>query len=188
MNVTPVRLPPGRARLATRPSRPGRCRRAKTIGIVEVAFFAARVDGIPPGSRSHRPCGRRDRRPKRAADHSGPLPSDTRSPRFVPRRSRFRQSLAERGNKRRNAPGEVLPRKPITGIAFCCARRARAAVIAPRQQAAAIRGGSSFDDLVGAGEDRWRHGEAERLGGLEIDDQLECGRLLRPADRRAWRP
>src|SRR6266446_6227307 len=31
----------------------------------------------------------------------------------------------------------------------------------------------SFDDLVGAGEDRWRHGEAERLGGVEIDDQLE---------------
>src|ERR1700730_2140810 len=36
----------------------------------------------------------------------------------------------------------------------------------------------SFDDLVGAGEDRLRHGEAERLGGLEIDDQLEGGRLL----------
>jgi hypothetical protein len=26
--------------------------------------------------------------------------------------------------------------------------------------------GTSFDDLVGAGEDRLRHGEAERLGGL----------------------
>ena len=25
---------------------------------------------------------------------------------------------------------------------------------------------------------RWRHAEAERLGGLEIDDQLELGRLL----------
>jgi hypothetical protein len=35
-----------------------------------------------------------------------------------------------------------------------------------------------FDHLVGAREDRWRHGEAERLGGLEIDDQLECSRLL----------
>jgi hypothetical protein len=35
-----------------------------------------------------------------------------------------------------------------------------------------------FDDLVGAGEDRGRHGQAERLGGLEIDDQLECGWLL----------
>src|SRR5665213_1616556 len=35
-----------------------------------------------------------------------------------------------------------------------------------------------FDDLVGAGEDRLRHGEAERLGGFKIDDQLELGRLL----------
>jgi hypothetical protein len=35
-----------------------------------------------------------------------------------------------------------------------------------------------LDDLVGAGEDRWRDGQAERSGGLEIDDQLESGRLL----------
>src|ERR1700740_3652111 len=26
-----------------------------------------------------------------------------------------------------NGPGDMLPRKPITGIALCCARRARAA-------------------------------------------------------------
>ena len=35
-----------------------------------------------------------------------------------------------------------------------------------------------FDDLVGPGEDRRRHNQAERLGGLQIDHQLECGRLL----------
>jgi len=35
-----------------------------------------------------------------------------------------------------------------------------------------------FDDLVGAREDRWRHGQPERLGGLEIDHQFEMSRLL----------
>ena len=41
-----------------------------------------------------------------------------------------------------------------------------------------------FDDLVGAGEDRWRDRQAERFGGYEIDDQLECRRLL---DRKIGR-
>src|SRR5262245_27721076 len=36
----------------------------------------------------------------------------------------------------------------------------------------------SFDYLVGAGEERRRHFEAERLGGFSVDHQLEFGRLL----------
>ena len=46
MYVTPVTLPPGRARLATKPSVTGSPLPVKTMGIVEVAFFAGRAD--PP--------------------------------------------------------------------------------------------------------------------------------------------
>src|SRR6516165_8960656 len=35
-----------------------------------------------------------------------------------------------------------------------------------------------FNHLVGAGEDQRLDSEAERPGGLEVDDEFECGRLL----------
>ena len=38
-------------------------------------------------------------------------------------------------------------------------------------------GGASFDHLVGAGEQRRWHFEAERLRGFEIDDEFELGGL-----------
>ena len=40
-----------------------------------------------------------------------------------------------------------------------------------------LRESLSLDHLVGAGEQRGRHGEAERPRGRKIDDQLELGRL-----------
>ncbi len=43
---------------------------------------------------------------------------------------------------------------------------------APQQTA------SLFDHLVGADEQRGRHGEAERFGRLHVDHELDLGRLL----------
>ena len=41
----------------------------------------------------------------------------------------------------------------------------------------ALRDASLLDHLVGGGQQRFRDDEAERLGGLEVDDELEAGRL-----------
>jgi hypothetical protein len=41
--------------------------------------------------------------------------------------------------------------------------------------------GPLFDHFIGAGKDRLRDGQAERLSGLEVDDQLE---LRGPLDRQ----
>ncbi len=47
MKVLPVTLPPGRARLATRPAAIGSAMVAITIGIVAVALRAASAAGVP---------------------------------------------------------------------------------------------------------------------------------------------
>jgi hypothetical protein len=38
--------------------------------------------------------------------------------------------------------------------------------------------GQLFDNLVGTSEQCWRNCQAERLRGLEVDDQLVLGRIL----------
>src|SRR6266700_1963903 len=44
---------------------------------------------------------------------------------------------------------------------------------------------ASLDHLVDAEQKRLRHGDAKRFGSLEVDDQLEFGRLLHRQFTRA---
>ena len=46
-STSPVTLPPGRARLATKPAPTGSPAFVITMGMVVVAFFAANADGVP---------------------------------------------------------------------------------------------------------------------------------------------
>ena len=43
---------------------------------------------------------------------------------------------------------------------------------------------ASFDHLVGAQQERFRDCQSDRLGGRQIDDEIELGRLL---DRKVSR-
>ena len=86
--LIPVRLPPGRARLATRPSLTGSSATTKTMGIVVVAALAANAAAELRLRRSRRPVGEPVRPPAPAVDRFDSRPSGIRSPRSRPRHSR----------------------------------------------------------------------------------------------------
>src|SRR5262249_36505302 len=67
--------------------------------------------------------------------------------------------------------------RPSPGLS-AAARAPRAAMPAPPRRAGLTRAASSFDQLVGSCKESVRYGEAERVGRLEIDDQLELNRGL----------
>jgi hypothetical protein len=92
--LTPVRLPPGRLKLATRPSLIGSPPVANTIGIVAVAAFANSADAVLPGQQSQRRRDARDLRPSPVTDRTDYPPIDTKFRRYTYQRSPGRRDLA----------------------------------------------------------------------------------------------
>src|SRR2546428_4469203 len=78
--------------------------------------------------------------------------------------------------RRRSGPGVGLCPQYLPSRRNFMHRSERRQV--PRADSCTAAKTSSLDDFVGAGEQlRW-HVDAERLGGLEIDDKLVLGRRL----------
>ena len=123
--LMPVRFPPGRARLATRPSLTGSSPTTKTMGIVVVAALAADAARMPPIATITATWRRTSSAASAGSRSIDSPPSDIRSLRSRPRHSRSPSGPAEmRARGPRTRHGDAVSRNPITGIAGCCARAA----------------------------------------------------------------
>ena len=145
----------------------------KTIGIVAVAVFAALTAGpfdAITATRARDKIGGQGRQPIVVAVRPAIFDGDVAALDIAG----FAQALVERATI-----------GCITGeLAEQIQSPASAAAPAPqpatpqRHRAGIIGRGDLFDDLIGAGEERLGNRQPERLGSLEVDDQLECRWLL----------
>src|SRR5215469_1211808 len=77
-------------------------------------------------------------------------------------------ALGQKRTLRRSGRCPLYPQKRTLGLSR--------AMSASRQKRTLER--RLFDYLVGTAKQRWRYGEAECFGSLEVDDQLDSGRRL----------
>src|SRR6476646_2292459 len=86
-----------------------------------------------------------------------------------------RQTCSQLATPRSATRSPIAPAPGPEGAAYKVTVRGLSTIKRARLASVVI---ALLDDLVGASEDRLRHGKAERLGSLEVDDQLENRRLL----------
>jgi len=119
----PVTLPPGCARLATKPEPTGSTEAVITMGMVLVAFFAA--NGVSPPETTIRSTLRRTRSAASSDTRSGPLFSADRYSmvRFFPSIHPSLRISCQNASHRTALPEAVLgSRKPMRGtFPVCCA-------------------------------------------------------------------
>ena len=134
MKLTPVTLPPGRLRLATRPTLTGSPPVTKTIGTVVVAALAASAAGVLPTIRAT--C-RQEGPPPEAATCQFDPPSERYSiATFWPstKPASFRPWWNAVTRSHRQSVSDPLRRNPTTGIAGLLRARRRAAMRLPRRR------------------------------------------------------
>src|SRR5262245_34062066 len=189
---TPVTLPPGRARLATKPSPTGSATLVITMGMVLVAFAA---DGVGPPEATIKSTFRRTR----SAASSGSRSSFCSANRysmviFFPSIQPSLLSSCRNASTMTAIPEAVLlSRKPMRKIfPVCCALAsetfARKRVASNQRVSLFFMFFSclvphafclfSFDQLTRSGEHLRRDLNADLLRRLEIDHQLKLRRLL----------